>query len=84
MQEQSIYNETYKPLFINYMENEKLKGFSQTLSDKLRHVKLAISKANLSQNKYLNMGDTNNPDNKINLLGSSQEGKNKLKPIVKL
>lgn len=57
MQQKSIYNETYKPLFINEMNDEKIKEFSKTLSQKLRHVKLAISKANLGQNKYANLGE---------------------------
>jgi hypothetical protein len=52
MQEQSIYDENYKPLFINDMDVETLQKFSSALSEKLRHVKLAISKATLSQNKF--------------------------------
>jgi hypothetical protein len=52
MQEQSIYDESYKPLFINEMDVETLQKFSAALSEKLRHVKLAISKATLSQNKF--------------------------------
>jgi hypothetical protein len=57
MQQKSIYNETYKPLFINEMDEDKVKDFSKTLSQKLRHVKLAISKANLGQNKYANLNN---------------------------
>ena len=52
MQEQSIYDENYKPLFINEMDSETIQKFSAALSEKLRHVKLAISKATLTQNKY--------------------------------
>jgi hypothetical protein len=52
MQEQSIYDENYKPMFINDMDVETLQKFSAALSEKLRHVKLAISKATLSQNKF--------------------------------
>jgi hypothetical protein len=52
MQQQSIYDDSYKPLFINEMNQEAIKEFSNVLSQKLRHVKLAISKATMSQNKY--------------------------------
>jgi hypothetical protein len=52
MQHQSIYDDSYKPLFINEMNQEAIKEFSNVLSQKLRHVKLAISKATMSQNKY--------------------------------
>ena len=34
------------------MDEEQLHDFSNVLSQKLRQVKLAISKANLSQNKF--------------------------------
>lgn len=52
MQEVSIYSDAYKPLFIYEMDETALKEFSKVLNQKLRHVKLAISKANLGQNKY--------------------------------
>jgi hypothetical protein len=52
MQHQSIYDDSYKPLFINEMNQDAIKEFSNILSQKLRHVKLAISKATMSQNKY--------------------------------
>lgn len=55
MQQKSIYSENYKPLFINEMNENKIKEFSNILSQKLRHVKLAISKANLGQNKYVSI-----------------------------
>lgn len=57
MQQRSIYNENYKPLFISEMDDEMIKEFSKLISEKLRHVKLAISKANLSQNKYKALKD---------------------------
>lgn len=93
MQQRSIYNETYKPLFINEMDEEKVKDFSKTLSQKLRHVKLAISKANLGQNKYSHMNDDEKKEAKIKLEPETKEKteksekeksakrKKKLKPV---
>jgi len=60
MQQKSIYAESYKPLFINEMDDEQVKEFSKVLSQKLRHVKLAISKANMGQNKYTDFDNENN------------------------
>lgn len=57
MQQGSIYNENYKPLFISEMDDDSIKEFSKLISQKLRHVKLAISKANMSQNKYRALKD---------------------------
>ncbi len=57
MQQKSIYSDDYKPLFISEMDDETIKEFSKLISQKLRHVKLAISKANLSQNKYKALKD---------------------------
>ena len=53
MQQKSIYNESYKPQFISEMNEEELEDFSNVLSQKLRQVKLAISKANLGQAKFM-------------------------------
>ena len=53
MQQKSIYNETYKPQFVSEMEEDQLEEFSNVLSQKLRQVKLAISKANLGQTKFM-------------------------------
>ena len=53
MQQKSIYNDTYRPQFISEMNEEELEEFSNVLSKKLRQVKLAISKANLGQTKFL-------------------------------
>ena len=53
MQQKSIYNDTYKPQFISEMNEEELEDFSNVLSRKLRQVKLAISKANLGQTKFM-------------------------------
>ena len=54
MQTKSIYSDEYKPQFVGDMDEEELEDFSNVLSQKLRQVKLAISKANLGQNKYAN------------------------------
>ena len=53
MQQKSIYNDTYKPQFISEMNEEELEDFLNVLSQKLRQVKLAISKANLGQAKFM-------------------------------
>ena len=53
MQQKSIYCDTYKPQFISEMNEEQLEDFSNVLSQKLRQVKLAISKANLGQAKFM-------------------------------
>ena len=53
MQQKSIYNDTYKPQFISEMKEKELEDFSNVLSQKLRQVKLAISKANLGQTKFM-------------------------------
>lgn len=59
MQEHSLYSDSYKPLFIYEMNEEELKQFAVVLNQKLRHVKLAISKANLGQNKYKSENEQN-------------------------
>ena len=53
MQQKSIYSDTYKPQFISEMNEDELEEFSNVLSQKLRQVKLAISKANLGQTKFM-------------------------------
>jgi len=55
MQTKSIYDETYKPLFIGEMDEASINSFAKILSQKLRNVKLAITKSNLANNK-LNKG----------------------------
>jgi len=52
MQKVSLYDDNYKPLFISEMEENDIKEFSKNISQKLRHIKLAISKSTLGQNKY--------------------------------
>ena len=53
MQQKSIYSDTYKPQFVSEMDESQLEDFSNVLSQKLRQVKLAISKANLGQTKFM-------------------------------
>jgi hypothetical protein len=48
MQSKSIYHPSYKPLFINEIDKNDVKNFSANLSNKLRQIKLAISKANVN------------------------------------
>ncbi len=94
MQKKSIYNDKYQPLFIQEMDPNKLKDFSKILSQKLRHVKLAISKAALGQNKFGSLGaserarkeQSNAEEKKIKLketsnYGKQNKGKIKLQPL---
>lgn len=92
MQQKSIYSDSYKPQFVSEMDEEQLHDFSNVLSQKLRQVKLAISKANLSQNKFAAFENEKKKkeqlskelhemlNNKI-LTSSSFRKKKKLKPI---
>lgn len=92
MQQKSIYSDSYKPQFVSEMDEEQLHDFSNILSQKLRQVKLAISKANLSQNKFAAFENEKKKkeqlskelhemlNNKI-LTSSSFYKKKKLKPI---
>ncbi len=52
MQSQPIYSDNYTPVFINDMSEEKVKEFSSILSQKLRHVKLAMAKIKMEKGKY--------------------------------
>jgi hypothetical protein len=86
MQQKSIYAESYKPLFINEMNDEQIKEFSKVLSQKLRHVKLAISKANMGQNKYTDFDNENNlnksSNNQSNIYYPSGTNNNPNKSIM--
>ena len=53
MQVKSIYDTSYKPQFIASLEEDDLKEFSNTLNQKMRQVKLAITKANMNQTKFI-------------------------------
>lgn len=59
MQENSIYSDSYQPLFIKDMDEQNIKEFSKILNQKLRHVKLAISKANIGQSKFKSENEQN-------------------------
>ena len=60
LQDKSIYSESYKPKYIEEMNDfETIKSFSLVISERLRHVKLAVSKANLNQSKMVDLGNKN-------------------------
>jgi hypothetical protein len=79
MQSKSIYHPTYKPLFINEMPKENIKEFSNNLSNKLRQIKLAISKANINNKSSKNGEGTKNSQSNLSLKGlESNKSKNTL------
>ena len=49
MQKQPIYSENYIPTFLDDLSEEKAKDFSVMLSQKLRHVKLAMAKIQMEK-----------------------------------
>ena len=51
---ESIYNEKYQPEFVKDMDEQKIKQFGELLNNKIRKVKLAISKIKLDSNRYKN------------------------------
>jgi len=56
LQSRSIYSEAYRPKYIEELNDiEKIKELSQVIQDRLRNVKLAVSKANLNQSKMLDL-----------------------------
>ena len=56
LQEKSIYSDTYKPKYIEEMTDlEQIKEFSKVIAERLRNVKLAVSKANLNQSKMIDL-----------------------------
>ena len=72
LQNRSIYSEAYRPKYIEEMNDiEKIRELSQVIQDRLRNVKLAVSKANLNQSKMVDL-TKKKPDIDIN-------AKNKLK-----
>ena len=53
---QSIYSDLYKPKYIEEMNDmDKIKELSQIIQDRLKNVKLAVSKANLNYNKMMEL-----------------------------
>ena len=90
LQNRSIYSEAYRPKYIEEMNDiEKIKELSQTIQDRLRNVKLAVSKANLNQSKMIdltkkkneNKSKENNSTIKNNLGLSQRKFGVKLNPI---
>ena len=61
MQNNSIYAESYKPLYIQEMDETAINSFAKVLSQKLRNVKLAITKSNVNNNKYTKLEDLEDP-----------------------
>ena len=60
---QSIYSELYKPKYIEQMNDmEKIKELSKNIQDRLRNVKLAVSKANLNYNKMIELSKKQKSD----------------------
>jgi hypothetical protein len=56
LQSRSIYSEAYRPKYIEEMNDiEKIKELSDVIQDRLRNVKLAVSKANLNQSKMVDL-----------------------------
>ena len=56
LQTRSIYSEAYRPKYIEEMNDiEKIKELSDIIQDRLRNVKLAVSKANLNQSKMVDL-----------------------------
>ena len=51
---ESIYNEKHQPEFVKDMDEQKMKEFGELLNNKIRKVKLAISKLKLDSIKYNN------------------------------
>ena len=93
LQSRSIYSEAYRPKYIEELNDiEKIKELSQVIQDRLRNVKLAVSKANLNQSKMVdltkkkkennkNQADAKNSNNASNLINKKKVG-GKLAPIV--
>ena len=84
LQSRSIYSEAYRPKYIEELNDiEKIKELSQVIQDRLRNVKLAVSKANLNQSKMVdltkkkkennkNQADAKNSNNAINLINKKK------------
>jgi hypothetical protein len=61
LQEKSIYSENYKPKYIEEMNDmEQIREFSKVIAERLRNVKLAVSKANLNRKKMIDITNKNN------------------------
>ena len=76
LQTRSIYSEAYRPKYIEEMNDiEKIKELSDIIQDRLRNVKLAVSKANLNQSKMVDLTKKTNQKPKE----LTEEEKRKLK-----
>ena len=54
LQSGSIYSEIYRPKYIEEMNDiDKIKELSQVIQDRLKNVKLVVSKSNLNQSKWV-------------------------------
>lgn len=87
LQSRSIYSEAYRPKYIEEMNDiEKIKELSQVIQDRLRNVKLAVSKANLNQSKMIDLTKKKKENNKIqnsnvknnNLISSNKKNRRKI------
>ena len=73
LQSRSIYSEAYRPKYIEEMNDiEKIKELSDVIQDRLRNVKLAVSKANLNQSKMVDLTKKKEEENKKNQKHSHQ------------
>ena len=88
MQKQPIYSENYVPVFIEDLSEDKVKDFSVMLSQKLRHVKLAMAKMKIEKSAVENFKKEDLRKQTISLKQSMamlNEDKNKFikkKPVV--
>ena len=54
LQSGSIYSEIYRPKYIEEMNDiDKIKELSQVIQDRLKNLKLPVSKSNLNQSKWV-------------------------------
>ena len=93
-QTRSIYSEAYRPKYIEEMNDiEKIKELSDVIQDRLRNVKLAVSKANLNQSKMVDLTKKTEETNKKNVniisnvkgnVGSGQIAPKKKLPSISL
>ena len=92
LQSRSIYSEAYRPKYIEELNDiEKIKELSQVIQDRLRNVKLAVSKANLNQSKMVDLtkkkkettkNTTDKNNNNASSLANKKKFGGKLAPIV--
>ena len=76
LQEKSIYSESYKPKYIEEMNDmDQIREFSKVIAERLRNVKLAVSKANLNRKKMIDLSKKN--EKKINVDFKNHFNKNK-------